>query len=404
MNSNTLVKKILILAANPQGTSGLRLDEEVREINAGLRQAKHREQFVLEQWWAVRTRDVQRAMLDVEPHIVHFCGHGAGDGGLAFEDEKGQVKLIDAEGLAGLFELFAEQVECVVLNACYSEIQAKAIARHINYVIGMNQEIGDQAAIAFAVGFYDALGAGRPVEFAYQFGCSAIRLEGIPENLTPKLLTKNQLKTEPSNTTEPTSNVKTETSTDELSSKRGIDYTRLRDLLATGKWKEADRETANLMLKLVGRDEVGWLRNEDMEKFPCQGLRTIDALWVKYSNGHFGFSVQHRIWQEVGGKVNKVTECLLGDHVGWRVKCNWLPYDYDWLGYSNMTFSLNAPQGHLPARLVGMSPPRLELLSGVGSGEGAVPLCLLHDFSRPFGWVWCWSGVFLFSRVETCKL
>jgi hypothetical protein len=192
--------------------------------------------------------------------------------------------------------------------------------------------------------------------------------------------------------------------TDNLSSEPEVDYTRLRDLLAARKWKEADRETANLMLKLVGRDEVGWLRNEDIKNFPCQGLGTIDALWVKYSNGHFGFSVQQRIWQEVGGKVNKVTECLLGDRVGWRVKSNWLPYDYDWLGYSNMTFSLNAPQGHLPARLVGIAPASLELLWGVGTGEGAVPLCLLHDFARPFNWVWCWAGVFLFSRVETCKL
>ncbi len=184
----------------------------------------------------------------------------------------------------------------------------------------------------------------------------------------------------------------------------GVDYTRLRDLLAVGKWKQADRETANLILKVAEREQEGWLRNEDMENFPCQDLRTIDALWIKYSNGHFGFSVQQRIWQEVGGKVDKATENLLGDRVGWRVKSNWLPYDYDWLGYSNMTFSLNAPQGHLPARLVGIAPMKLELLWGVGIGEGAVPLCLLHDFSRPPAWVWCWTGVFFFSRVETCKL
>ncbi|MBW4566892.1 MAG: GUN4 domain-containing protein [Tolypothrix carrinoi HA7290-LM1] len=386
MNSNTLVKKILILAANPKGTSRLRLDEEVREIELGLQRAQKRDQFVIKSRWAVRPIDFRRAMLDVEPQIVHFSGHGAGDGGLEFEDEKGQVKFVDAEGLAGLFELF-KQVECVVLNACYSEIQAKAIARHVNYVIGMSQEIGDRAAIAFTVAFYDALGAGRSVEFSYEFGCSAIRLEGISENLTPKLLTKNELRTEHSNTTEPK-----------------VDYTRLRDLLAGGKWKQADKETADLILKVANREEQGWLRNEDMEKFSCQDLGTIDALWVKYSNGHFGFSVQQRIWQEVGGKVDKATECLLGDRVGWRVKSKWLPYDYDWLEYSDLTFSLNAPQGHLPARLVGISSPKFELLAGMGTGEGAVPLCLLHDFSRPFGWVWCWTGVFLFSRVETCNL
>ena len=180
-----MVQTILILAANPKGTTPLRLDEEMREIDAGLQRAKQRKRFVLEQKWAVRPRDIQRAMLDINPQIVHFFGHGTGNGGLVFEDETGSAKLVDEEALAGLFELFAEQIECVVLNSCYSEIQANAIAQHINYVIGMSKAIGDRAAIEFAVGFYDALGAGKSVEFAYKFGCAAIRLAGIPEQLTP---------------------------------------------------------------------------------------------------------------------------------------------------------------------------------------------------------------------------
>ncbi|MBW4607247.1 MAG: CHAT domain-containing protein [Hassallia sp. WJT32-NPBG1] len=129
-------------------------------------------------------------LLDIKPQIVHFSGHGAGDEGLALEDETEQVRFVDAEALAGLFELFASQVECVVLNACYSQVQAKAIVKHIPYVIGMNKAIGDKAAIEFAVGFYDALGAGESVEFAYQLGCNAIRLAGIAEHLTPKLFKK----------------------------------------------------------------------------------------------------------------------------------------------------------------------------------------------------------------------
>jgi hypothetical protein len=64
------------------------------------------------------------------------------------------------------------------------------VAQHIPYVIGMNQAIGDRAALEFAVGFYDALGAGRSVEFAYNLGCSAIQLAGIAEHLTPVLKRK----------------------------------------------------------------------------------------------------------------------------------------------------------------------------------------------------------------------
>jgi hypothetical protein len=127
-------------------------------------------------------------MLDVEPQIIHFSGHGGGEQGLLFEDDIGNAKLMDGAALAGLFELFADKVTCVVLNGCYSKVQAKAIAQHIPYVIGMNQAIGDKAAIAFSVGFYDALGAGRDIEFAHKLGCAAIRLEGIPEHLTPVLL------------------------------------------------------------------------------------------------------------------------------------------------------------------------------------------------------------------------
>jgi hypothetical protein len=188
-NTNA-VKTILILAANPKNTSSLRLDEEVREIDAGLQRAKQRSLFDLKQRWAVRVQDVYQALLNFKPQFVHFSGHGAGDDGLELEDETGKVRLVDTVALAKLFELFASNLECVILNACYSEVQASAIAQHIPYVIGMNKEIGDKAAIKFATGFYNALGAGESVEFAYKLGCNVIQLDGIPENLTPVLKKK----------------------------------------------------------------------------------------------------------------------------------------------------------------------------------------------------------------------
>ena len=86
-----------------------------------------------------------------------------------------------------------------------------------------------------------------------------------------------------------------------LKSERGVDYTNLRDLLAAKKWKEADEETARVMLKVAGREEEGRLDNKHIEKFPCEDLRTIDQLWVKYSNGRFGFSVQKSIFKSLGG-------------------------------------------------------------------------------------------------------
>ncbi|MDJ0676829.1 MAG: CHAT domain-containing protein [Calothrix sp. MO_167.B42] len=185
--TNATVLTILFLAANPQGTEQLHLDQEVREISEGLLRSQHRDSFKLEQKWAVRPKDVQRALLQLNPQIVHFSGHGAGTKGLLFAGEDVNTTFVDADTLANLFKLFADQVKCVILNGCYTEIQAEAIAQHIPYVIGMNKAIGDRAAIDFAVGFYDALGAGRSIEFAYEFGRNAIQMAGIPEHLTPVL-------------------------------------------------------------------------------------------------------------------------------------------------------------------------------------------------------------------------
>jgi TIR domain/CHAT domain len=181
-------KTILLLAANPKGTTPLRLDQEVRDITEGLQRSRHRDHFTLKQNWAVRPRDIQRAMLENNPQIVHFSGHGEGEEGLIFEDESGQPKIVSGEALASLFGLFAEQLECVVLNGCYSVAQAEAIAQQIPFVIGMNQAISDRAAIEFAVGFYDALGAGREVEFAFKMGCAAVQLAGSPDHQMPVLL------------------------------------------------------------------------------------------------------------------------------------------------------------------------------------------------------------------------
>jgi serine/threonine-protein kinase len=186
----------------------------MREIKEGLRRSEKRDRFTIDSAEAVRYRDLRRSILESKPNIVHFSGHGvgserqegedpalrkfvadlakAGRGGLIVEDESGQAKLVDAEALAGLFALFADSVTCVVLNACYSQEQAEAIARHIPYVIGMGAAIGDRAAIEFAVAFYDALGSGRDYEFAFQYACNAIDIAGIPESDTPKLLKREQ--------------------------------------------------------------------------------------------------------------------------------------------------------------------------------------------------------------------
>ncbi|NER97747.1 MAG: CHAT domain-containing protein [Symploca sp. SIO1B1] len=193
MSSNPPVK-ILFLAADPSDAARLRLQQEYRDIEEKLKLSEQRG-FLLELRLAVRTKDIIQILLDTKPQIVHFSGHGQQSGNLCFEDEIGKSKPVEPEALGSLFKLLAKanQVNCVILNACYSEKQAHEIVKYIPFVIGMNRSISDKAAIAFAVGFYSALGAQESVEEAYEYGCAQIRLEGCPEHLTPVFLTKKKV-------------------------------------------------------------------------------------------------------------------------------------------------------------------------------------------------------------------
>jgi len=195
MSNNPTVKKILILAANPINTVRLQLDRELSEIKKGLRSAKQRDNFILELELAVQPRDISLAVLYFRPNIIHFSGHGSRTEGLSFEDKDGKEKFVTGEALGGFFKIFANDVECVLLNACYSEVQGNAIAQHINYVIGMNEAITDQAALVFSIGFYDALANYDPrkdkdssIEFAFNVGCSAIKLAGLSGSSIPVLI------------------------------------------------------------------------------------------------------------------------------------------------------------------------------------------------------------------------
>jgi hypothetical protein len=116
-----------------------------------------------------------------------------------------------------------------------------------------------------------------------------------------------------------------------------------------------------------------------MEKFPCKDLRTIDRLWVYYSGGRFGFSVQKRIWIEEGGKpgvYNLAVYEKFGDKVGWRENDNWKLY-------SDLTFTSDTPFGHLP------------LVMSIGWGAGAIELVGVEGDVEIDSF---------FSRVEACEL
>jgi hypothetical protein len=163
---------------------------------------------------AVRIDDLQRLILKHKPNIVHICGHGSGEQGLVFQDDNMQPQLASTVAISGLFALSLNHVKCVVLNACYSEVQARAIGSHIDHVIGMQQAIQDKSAITFAKGFYQALGYGQRIEESYNWSCNAIQFSlggsdktrkfesvdivhvdvPIPDDQKPVLLLKGEVK------------------------------------------------------------------------------------------------------------------------------------------------------------------------------------------------------------------
>jgi hypothetical protein len=149
---------------------------------------------------------------------------------------------------------------------------------------------------------------------------------------------------------------------------------RLQELLAAGRWKDADYETKSIMLKVSGLGQEGKLNKEHLENFPCENLRTIDQLWMQYSNDRFGFSVQKRLFESVGGKPgvdDYKIYCRFGESVGWLVRnC--------WLSESDLMLTLDAPYGHLPVA------PFLSLIRGIRSRK-----LYFGDF---------------FLRIETCGM
>jgi hypothetical protein len=203
---------ILFLAANPEGLNLLALDREARAIHVELERSGHRDRFEFVTRWAVEPMDLLRELRKLRPTVVHFSGHGQHEGrmlpstgrardlvlgaantrqstagGLYFQASDGTARLVSAAAIQQTFGAAGASVRLIVLNACYSAPQAEALLAHVDCVVGMSGAIADDAARWFAVGFYGGLGECEPVAAAYQQGCAAIGLEGLPDSDLPQL-------------------------------------------------------------------------------------------------------------------------------------------------------------------------------------------------------------------------
>jgi hypothetical protein len=173
--------KVLLVFANPRGTDSLQLGREERAIREALRLGAHREKIAVTTCHATTIHDFRRALLAEKFQIVHISGHGS-QNGLVLENELGGEQRIPQSALAKLLQAYSPPLQCILLNACYSASQGQLIFLEIPFAIATESPINDRAAIEFSRGFYDALGAGRTIDFAYEEGCRTVQLTvpGVP--------------------------------------------------------------------------------------------------------------------------------------------------------------------------------------------------------------------------------
>ncbi|MGK3960837.1 CHAT domain-containing protein [Sorangium sp. So ce118] len=181
---------ILLLAASPDRVAQLRVDREVRQIHDRLLAARYGRSVTVYVRWAVRPDDLQQALLEYRPHIVHYSGHASERYGILLEDVAGEIVPVGHDVLADLFGILRDRIQLVVLNACESLPHARAITAHIDAAIGMSEPIADDTAIEFAAAFYQGIAFGRALGVAFDLGRHAVRLKGLDGAETPALLTR----------------------------------------------------------------------------------------------------------------------------------------------------------------------------------------------------------------------
>lgn len=172
--------KILYLAANPTDTGHLRLQEEARDLAERIRLGPHREEFEVIHCLAVRPRDLLRGLQEVQPHIMHFSGHGNLDKQIVLQDDRGKSCPVAPKDLAELVELFKTNLKVALMSCCYGRSQAKAFSRVLDFTIGMDKPISDKGALIFSAAFYQVLASGGSVKQAFESARLLTRMEGRP--------------------------------------------------------------------------------------------------------------------------------------------------------------------------------------------------------------------------------
>ena len=165
-NKAATKQKILFLSANPMDTDRLQIDREYRTIQKRLESSSQRTAFeLLNPSLSVTVEDLIKAM-NQKPEIVHFTGHGGGEG-ILITNALNEAQMMPTSAVKRLFGQHQDSTRLIILNACYSAEQAEEVSKFGIYVVGMHDVADDSESISFAGGLYSGLGEGKNVKQAF---------------------------------------------------------------------------------------------------------------------------------------------------------------------------------------------------------------------------------------------
>jgi esterase/lipase superfamily enzyme len=192
MESKSTEKCILVLAANPIGTDRVELEREAELIRSNVHLEKWGKDYTVRIEQGTQIEDLVRYLAEYRPIIVHIIGHSSATGEIVLENELHQIQPVTPAQIAKLFVNLEQQIECVVLNSCFSIDIADALVEYIPCTIGIDEEIDDINLVSFTSEFYRAVAAGKGYYQAFELARTQNRsLQGLEADL-PRLITRDR--------------------------------------------------------------------------------------------------------------------------------------------------------------------------------------------------------------------
>ncbi|MBE9042169.1 GUN4 domain-containing protein [Oscillatoriales cyanobacterium LEGE 11467] len=377
--------RIALVIAEPQGLNPVVYEKVKVELENLASEQAHRVELLP----IVRAANPKAvdSILKQKPHIFHFIGHGRlsdenhqNVGQIAFVDEFGGVSWEDANDFSNLFTRNWRGI--LVLQACESGalsesqpfvgLASRVVQQNVPVVIAMQYEVSNSTASQFSCRFYKELAEGKPVDVAVQESRYAIALSPkryrTRDFATPVIFMQvadgNLFQWQENTRT--LLDIKQPSILQNKSQKKQVSCAHLETLLSLKSWREADKETKQIVLTSRNKINSPGLEIEDVEELDIKLLEMIDSLWMKYSDNKFGISLQHNIWKKIistpimygfirrlfskdnedSTQKDKENVYRFGEQVGW-CQIN-KPDNQKWIPYKKLTFNLDACEGHLP--------------------------------------------------------